>query len=304
MTRFTLWGLMEYDPTLFNNIMLPEELDKELLIDDIVERSGDLYTYYQVPSRCKYQIEKWFARNYDNFSRMVDVLLMDYDPIENYNRYTDETTTENRDIRSSASGSDNVQQSGSDGTNRNITSSNTLSGTDSLVSSGEDTNTEGGTQKSTLSGSDKTDIDGSASANYTENQVSAYDSSSYQPHEKTMTNTDTTSETTYGKISTDTFGKTNTMDYGKTETTNYGKVDSYTAGETDTTNYGRVDTTTYGRVDTVDNDDIIHHVDHTHGNIGVTTTQQMIQSELELRKFNIYDYISGLFEQDLLLQIY
>ena len=42
-----------------------------------------------------------------------------------------------------------------------------------------------------------------------------------------------------------------------------------------------------------------------HGNIGVTTNQQMIEAELELlRHFDIYGYISELFETDNMLMIY
>lgn len=42
----------------------------------------------------------------------------------------------------------------------------------------------------------------------------------------------------------------------------------------------------------------------SHGNIGVTTSQQMIQSEIELRKFNIYGYIASLFEDEITISIY
>lgn len=47
-----------------------------------------------------------------------------------------------------------------------------------------------------------------------------------------------------------------------------------------------------------------NHVGRVHGNIGVTTTQQMIQSELELAKFNIYETIADSFVQEFCLMIY
>ena len=43
---------------------------------------------------------------------------------------------------------------------------------------------------------------------------------------------------------------------------------------------------------------------HIHGNIGVTTNQQMIQSEIELRKFDIYVDIAMRFEHEFLVQVY
>ena len=42
------------------------------------------------------------------------------------------------------------------------------------------------------------------------------------------------------------------------------------------------------------------HEGRIHGNIGVTTTQQMIESELKLRKQSFYGYAATLFMQDLL----
>ena len=42
-----------------------------------------------------------------------------------------------------------------------------------------------------------------------------------------------------------------------------------------------------------------------HGNIGVTTSQQMIESELSLRaKYDIYKIIAREFEREFLVQIY
>ena len=46
------------------------------------------------------------------------------------------------------------------------------------------------------------------------------------------------------------------------------------------------------------------HEGRVHGNIGVTTTQQMIQSELELAKFNIYETIADSFVQEFCLMVY
>lgn len=41
-----------------------------------------------------------------------------------------------------------------------------------------------------------------------------------------------------------------------------------------------------------------------HGNIGVTTTQQMLQQEREIVKFNLYDYIAQMFKERFCLLIY
>lgn len=43
---------------------------------------------------------------------------------------------------------------------------------------------------------------------------------------------------------------------------------------------------------------------HSHGNIGITTNQEMIQQELELRKFNIYRSIALEFEDEFTIPVY
>ena len=42
----------------------------------------------------------------------------------------------------------------------------------------------------------------------------------------------------------------------------------------------------------------------THGNIGVTTSQQMLQSELDIAKWNLYEHITDLFLQEFVIPIY
>ena len=46
------------------------------------------------------------------------------------------------------------------------------------------------------------------------------------------------------------------------------------------------------------------HLNHTHGNIGVTTNQQMIDAELHLRANTFYDIVANEFKEEFLLQIY
>ena len=86
MARITLWGFYQYDKTLFDNIVLPEGIDKDNLVSDIMRNSGDLYPYHQVPEYLKSNINYWFARRLFDFERMYEALRVEYSPIENYDR--------------------------------------------------------------------------------------------------------------------------------------------------------------------------------------------------------------------------
>ena len=41
-----------------------------------------------------------------------------------------------------------------------------------------------------------------------------------------------------------------------------------------------------------------------HGNIGVTTSQQMLQSELDIARWNIYEQITDLFLSEFCIMVY
>lgn len=60
----------------------------------------------------------------------------------------------------------------------------------------------------------------------------------------------------------------------------------------------------YGRKDVNTEKGNTEHSGRIHGNIGVTTTQQMMESEMSLRKQSFIDYCTGLFANDLLLLVY
>lgn len=126
--------------------------------------------------------------------------------------------------------------------------------------------------------------------------------------DSTLSNTDTTERSVDGDLTTE-------QEVSPYNSSSY--VDSQkstvTDGQTITTEttYGRKDTQnddiTYGKKTQTD-DDLDHNESYTgraHGNIGVTTNQQMIEQELDLlAKFNIYGWIAKQFCADLMLLLY
>ena len=230
MARITLWGFYQYDKTLFDGIVLPDGIDKENLVAEIMRNSGDLYPYHQVPEYLKQNITYWFARRLFDFKRMYEALRTEYSPIENYDR--------KEDIKRE------YKDSGTD------TETLTLGSSTTSKNTGTDTNTL-------------------QSGGSTEKGVSAYNEAGYTNREK----------------DTETQNSTNTQKYDST-VTNTGSGSDMTK-----TDYGKQHTETENT--------------RIHGNIGVTTSQQMIESEMNLRaKYDIYKIISREFEREFLVQIY
>lgn len=127
--RMTLWGINEYmDDTLFSNLetLLPaNRYDPAIVKDLIMIECGDLFPYYQVPTYLKVQIENFFARYKEQFTRAWDALYSDYNPIENYDRleaWSDShSQSSSESLSQSSSESVSAQTSSSDSTSSSAT---------------------------------------------------------------------------------------------------------------------------------------------------------------------------------------
>lgn len=91
--RMTLYGMYKYDPTLFDGVILPDGMDKTIMVNQIIRQSGDLFPYYQVPPEVKTAITEWFTRRKDNFAKLWQGFTAEYNPIENYDRHEDSIET-------------------------------------------------------------------------------------------------------------------------------------------------------------------------------------------------------------------
>lgn len=105
---------------------------------------------------------------------------------------------------------------------------------------------------------------------------------------------DGTSRTT-GTNDTNTSG-TVTTDVSAYDSSSYQPKDKVTSSET-------IDNdTTENNTSTLDNEGV--HTGRIHGNIGVTTSQQMLESELDLGYWNIYSRITDMFLKEFCIMIY
>ena len=92
-------ALLDWDPSLFDDMVLPEGLDDEdgivrgLIKDDIILRHGDTPLFIPEPSVMKYYIKSWSTKMLPIFTRYYNACIIEYDPIENYNRSEYRTET-------------------------------------------------------------------------------------------------------------------------------------------------------------------------------------------------------------------
>lgn len=207
LAMLTLIGLNEYykqthpTRTLFDNLTLPNIIDKDACVNHILLRYGEFCVLYPNPD-FMYDAIKVFSDTYNRtFTKWADALNIEYSPLENYNRFEDW-----RDI----------------GESINIISSNTID-------------------------------------RITNNQTITKKVSPFENNEFQNSNEDSAAVINDSAAST--------------------------AGRTDI----NTDNARRG---------------HTHGNIGVTTSQQMLEAELNISKWNIYENIAKLFANEFCIMIY
>lgn len=118
----------------------------------------------------------------------------------------------------------------------------------------------------------------------------------HEDYTDTHSGTDTTTGSTSG--STSPAQTTETNEVSAFDSTGYqpkeqNKLTVNAAGSDSSTSSGSM---THGEV--------IEHTGRLYGNIGVTTSQQMLQSELDIARFNLYDQIADIFCEEFCLMIY
>lgn len=261
----TLWGMYKAYPEILDKIELPDEMDRETMKDYIFMYAGANEARYGDPELMERLVSRWFSARKHDFEMMWKALHTEYNPIENTDRYEDFwENTDRTDNGTENRTEDNSVQRNSSGQN---------SQKSSVTGNSNGTGSSNGTSTRT--------------PNLTsEETVSAFDADAYQPNKRsTQSGTEMTES---NETSTSNASSTQNAEQSGTQSTN----------ETETGNNSVNGTTS----NTMHNE--LKHGLHSHGNIGVTTNQEMINEELELRKYDLYKQIALLFEDEFTITVY
>lgn len=93
MSRATLslLGLYQYDNTIFDELVLPEGMDKQLYINNLLMETAELEVLFSNPATMRSVIGIWSSAHLDSWSKMWNTTKLEYNPIENYDRQEDWT---------------------------------------------------------------------------------------------------------------------------------------------------------------------------------------------------------------------
>lgn len=235
----TLYNLLERNHLLFDTILLPEGVDKDMVADTIISQYGPEDVIYDNPKIFEYYNQVWFKRKNYTIQKLFDTLNFDYNPIENYNRkedYAEINDDEENTTRNLGRNSDRTQD-----TNDTLTEKTNESGTDN-------------TNTSNLS------------------EVSPFNANTFVNDSQSSGN--------------ESFDHSQTVDHTHDVNNNM------SAHQEDNENETRL----------VENDRKKNSNLWARGNIGVTTTQQMIQEEREVVQFDLYEWIAREWAKEFIVQ--
>lgn len=147
--KVTLLGLYHFNEDLFSQLKIPDGMDGDVLRLTILDKGADFEVIYPDPFFTENMIglisRKW-ART---FQKWYDALQLEYDPIENYNRYEHWTDdgTDTGTLNTDTSGTSEEQTSGTGQTDTYVSTydsdalhqNNESKSTQSATSSGKDT---------------------------------------------------------------------------------------------------------------------------------------------------------------------
>ena len=253
---YTSWCLFSpgfYDPVTDTYINTVDD------INDAINLLHNLFT-------------EWVQNRQHAFSKMYAALVAEYNPLWNVDGVEGLITK----------------------TTHTGTNTNAKSGTDTVAGSGTDTVASSGTDTDTLSGIDTFDHDVTKDeTTRTGNETNA--DSGTDTTRRSVATFDSNDDAVPYNAEGVTHGKTTTTTYNNVkdarivdaqDKTTYGKVDTVAYGKTDTTTYGKTDTTTYNSSNTETRNLIDEYLELKirQGNIGLTKSTELVESEMRLRK--------------------
>lgn len=254
--KLSALALYNFDSHIFDDFSIPTGMDKPTLVDLLLTESADLTVIYPDPSLFKKIIKSWSTRKVPVWEKLYQTTQFVYNPLENYDR------TESRTANIVHSGT--VENTGTQGITSENNTNTANTGTVSNV--GTDTGTvanSGNVHNIELDTGDITEA------------KTGYNSSSFQDTDKQTNNL--TNESNRSDINTE----VRNLEINNTRTDNTEQNVNQTNQET------RVDNLT----ETRNLSDTHSEFVKVNGNIGIRSSQELIQQERDIDTFDIYSVI-------------
>lgn len=267
-SKLTTIGMYNWDESLFDNMVVPEALTQNDVVLSILMEAGEFEVLFSDFDFFKSAIGIWSKKNLGVWEELWATTQYEYNPIHNYDRLETRTNTQTRNLASTDNETRNLAWQ--DKETRNLTDSNTE--TRNLASSMSDTGTVGVASTSDTDTSSSSTVTGSGKA---------YNDADLVTKDRTATSSSGSEDNSSSSTETRNLAQAGTDTGTVSNSGSHGGTDTHDGTDTGTINRSGSDTGTVGFSESVT----------IAGNIGVMSTQQMIQQQRDIVKFNLIDYI-------------
>lgn len=269
----SILGLYTFDPTLFDTFHIPEALDKEALISEMLSRYAELEVLYPDAEVFKKLLEMWSKTRLPVWQHLYDTTMYKYEPLNNYNMKSNNKKTGNE----TSNTSDILNGSRNEGITRK-------ENRDISRIENDDGDTKINDKELTKGNDAYKEVE------QDNNWVYGFNS-----NEKTLRNSE--DKTTNGTDEWNTDRTDNkSEDWRRNEKENTNIVGNI---QTDLNRKDIDDRNIHATTDTKENAD-----SNAFGNTGIYSRQMLIQQEREIAEFSVYDYILVDFKKRFLLQVW
>lgn len=86
MAWLSIAGMYAYDNTIFDNMKVPDGVDKDTLIFNLLSETAELEVLYPDVPFMKEMLKIWSSKEFPVWERMYKTTKLEYNPIENYDR--------------------------------------------------------------------------------------------------------------------------------------------------------------------------------------------------------------------------
>ena len=245
MAWISILGMYEYKPDLFDGFNVPEGINKENVVNNILINCAELEIIYSQPDILKMAIDIWSDSNQITWNKLYKTMTVEYNPIWNVDADVEEITQGGREKTGT----------GSDNRTVNLKDKRTVD-----LHDNETINTH---DNETVNITDTHSVQGFNSSNWAEASKDVKSGTDNVAH-----------------------SGTDNIAHTGTETLDHTGTDNRTLSNAETES-------TSGSIKT-----------RRTGNIGVTTTQQMLEQERAIAQFNMIEFITESFKKRFCLMIY
>lgn len=291
-----LMALHNWDDTLFDQFVVPPQLNRDYIIALILTETEGLETMYPQPDVCKSMLGIWSTIRLPVWQHLYETTQYEYNPIHNYDRTEHSADSQTHKGAQDYKDAEGIGVTGGTESSRKV--DGTLTGNE--ITAGTESGTSGNTRKTSETGSGTETrtpnlTQTTTGDDTTTESTAAFNVSTFSPHTKTDFDTSRTQKNTGTDTRSFEYESSGSVtDSGTTSGKHDTTVDtSQTTGETDKYTENRAEQRKRNLTHnmTEQSGDESKHDMHAFGNIGVTTTQDMIKQEREIAMFNLAELI-------------